>query len=302
MLFTNTRGGFDYAKDPAVVAFGGRYYLYFTAAVTPEEKAAGLSITVGIAVSDDMENWEFIGTLPITQECEKNGIGAPGCEVIGGRIHMFYQTYGNGRLDAICHAVSDDGVGFVKDETNPVFRPTADWCCGRAIDADTAVLGDRLYLYFATRDHAFEVQKLGAAYAPVNSTFSANDFRQLTASSVLFPELVWEKKCIEAPAAVVHDGKIYMFYGGAYNCEPQQIGCAVSSDGRTFEKLFTDRPFIPKGKEGDFNSSESGHPYAFADRDGRVWLFYQGSPDMGKTWYISRLEIGFRNGIPYVTG
>ena len=75
-----------------------------------------------------------------------------------------------------------------------------------------------------------------------------------------------------------------------------------ANDGRTFEKLFLDQPFIPKGEEGAFNASESGHPYAFADEDGRVWLFYQGSPDRGKTWYLSRLEIGFREGKPYVIG
>lgn len=302
MLFTNKRGGFDFAKDPAVVNFKGKYFLYFTAAVTPEEKAAGLSITVGIAVSDDMESWEYLGTLPIEQECEKNGIGAPGAVVIDGRVQLFYQTYGNGRLDAICRAVSEDGVHFVKDASNPIYRPTADWCCGRAIDADVVLFKDQLFLYFATRDHAFEIQKIGAAVAPAQSGFSAGDFKQLTASAVLAPELLWENKCIEAPATVVHDGKIYLFYGGAYNCEPQQIGCAVSSDGRTFEKLFLDRPFIPKGEEGAFNASESGHPYAFADEDGRVWLFYQGSPDRGKTWYLSRLEIGFREGKPYVIG
>ena len=60
----------------------------------------------------------------------------------------------------------------------------------------------------------------------------------------------WEQNCIEAPATIVDNGKIYMFYGGAYNCSPRQIGCAASSDGRTFDKLFCEKPFIANGKEG----------------------------------------------------
>ncbi|MBQ4581485.1 MAG: hypothetical protein IJA83_12575 [Clostridia bacterium] len=90
------------------------------------------------------------------------------------------------------------------------------------------------------------------------------------------------------------------FYGGSYNCTPQQIGCAVSEDGVFFRRVSVE-PFIPCGAPGSWNSSESGHPYAFRDPvDGRAHLFYQGSSDMGKTWYLSRAEIGFADGKPVV--
>ena len=299
MLFTNKRGGFDFAKDPAVVNFKGKYFLYFTAAVTPEEKAAGLSITVGIAVSDDMESWDYLGTLPIEQECEKNGIGAPGAVVIDGRVQLFYQTYGNGRLDAICRAVSEDGVHFVKDASNPIYRPTADWCCGRAIDADVIEFHGRLYLYFATRDHMMKIQKLGVASADIKSDFSRSAWRQEIAQSVLAPEYKYEGACIEAPATIIDNGKIYMFYGGSYNCTPQQIGVAVSHDGVHFDKLMSS-PFLPCGEAGSWNSDESGHPYAFRDDNGRAYLFYQGTNNKGKSWYLSKCEIAFRDGMPYI--
>lgn len=83
-----------------------------------------------------------------------------------------------------------------------------------------------------------------------------------------------------------------MFYGGSYNCTPQQIGCAVSSDGINFKRI-SDEPIVPCGKAGEWNSSESGHPYVFEDEDGSVHLFYQGSADMGATWYLSRIPIDF---------
>ena len=294
MRFTNSRLG-DFAKDPAVARFHGRYWLYYTV-MYHDRKTIG----IGIASSDDMENWSDLGEMEITQECEKNGVGAPATIVLGGRLHLFYQSYGNGKRDAICHAVSNDGVSFVKDESNPVFRPTDDWCCGRAIDADVIAFNDRLMLYFATRDHDMKIQKLGCASAPLGSDYSRSDFRQEVIGSILSPELVWEQECIEAPATVDIGGRVYMFYGGAYNCRPQQIGCAVSSDGIHFDRI-SGEPFYKNGGPGSWNASESGHPYAFRDDDRKVYLFFQGSPNNGKNWYLSRMEIGFgEDGKPYI--
>lgn len=290
MLFTNTELG-NFAKDPAVVHFKGRYYLYYT---THHD---GDRYGVGIAVSDDMEDWHCCGEIPQDTPCEANGSAAPGAIVLNDQVHIFYQTYGNWRRDAICHAVSDDGLNFRKNPGNPIFRPTDDWCAGRAIDADVCVWNGRIHLYFATRDHDMRVQKVGGAWAELDSGFGRSAWTQLARQSLLIPELRWEGECIEAPATLVHEGKLYMFYGGAYNCTPQQIGCAVSEDGMFFRRTSTE-PFIPCGEPGSWNSSESGHPYAFRDDDGRMYLFYQGSADMGRTWYLTKAEITFENNEP----
>lgn len=90
-----------------------------------------------------------------------------------------------------------------------------------------------------------------------------------------------------------------MFYAGGYNNEPQQIGCALSTDAVTWTRLFYE-PFLPNGKNGEWNSSESGHPYAFTDDDGKTYLFYQGNNDKGKTWYLSKVTIGWKNGLPFI--
>jgi len=283
MLFTNNTYGRDFAKDPAVVRFNGKYFLYHSS-------MNGKVLNIGIAESDDMENWSIIGEFPRTQPCEENGVGAPAAIVLNGKVHLFYQTYGNGKKDALCHAVSEDGVTFEKDPTNPVFSPSADWCCGRAIDADVVVFKDRLFMYFATRDHEFKIQKLGGAWAPLHSDYSRECWTQITNGSLLAPELEWEKTCIEAPATIVHGGRLYMFYAGAYNCAPQQIGCAVSDDGVFFRRISSE-PLVRPGEPGSWNACESGHPYAFRDDDGSAWLFYQGSPDMGQTWYLSNLSL-----------
>ncbi|MCI8387555.1 MAG: family 43 glycosylhydrolase [Clostridiales bacterium] len=297
MLYTNPDLR-NFAKDPAVVELGGYYFLYHS---VMENGVLG----VGISRSIDGDSFERVAILPRTLECERTGVGAPAAIRIGDEIHLFYQTYGTGKLDAICHAVSTDGINFVKDESNPIFAPREpfadmpEWACGRAIDADVCIFGGRLILYFATRDKAFKRQIVGAASAPLDSGFGRGSF-ELFPEIVLEPILDWEQDCIEAPAALVRDGKVYLFYAGAYNCKPQQIGCAVSEDGFHFKRLFIDEPLLTNGKSGEWNSSESGHPYIYEADDGRVWLYYQGSSDMGKSWYLSRCEIEFMDGIPAI--
>lgn len=289
MHFADAAHGAPFAKDPAVVHFGGRYLLYYTL-----RTKTGFGI--GVAESRDIDHWTKIGEVPPVQEVEKNGICAPGAIVLNGKVHLFYQSYGNGPKDAICHATSADGLHFDRDPSNPVFRPTGDWNCGRAIDADVIEHDGKLLLYWATRDPAFKVQQLGVAAAPIDSDFGRASWTQLGPDGpILKPELPWEKQCIEAPALFTRGGKLFMFYAGAYNNEPQQIGLAQSTDGVRWERV-SDEPILPNGKPGTWNSSESGHPYAFTDQDGTVHLFYQGNDDGGKTWYLSRAAVGWANG------
>ena len=294
MLFTHEKLN-HFAKDPAVIRFDGRYYLYFS------QRYDDFRFGIGIAVSDDMENWEVVGEVATNMPYETHGIAAPGAIVIGDCVHLFYQSYGNGPRDAICHAYSYDGLHFAKNPENPVYSPKPTWCIGRAIDADLCVFDGKLFMYFATRDHDMRVQKVGGAWAPLDSEFGRDAWTALADQTLLAPELKWEGECVEAPATVVVDGKVYMFYGGSYNCKPQQIGCAVSEDGVFFKRV-SEEPILPCGPADAWNSSESGHPYAFQDDDGRIYLFYQGSNDMGETWYLSRTEVVFENGVPRCIG
>lgn len=293
MRFADTSRGRPFAKDPAVVRFGGRYLLYYTAAPYGDGRA-GDGYAMGIAASDDLDRWETIGAIPPDPAApyEANGLCAPGALVREGRVHLFYQTYGNGPRDALCHAVSNDGLTFARDATNPIFAPTGDWNNGRAIDADVLAHGEELFLFFATRDPTGQRQLLGVATAPLASDFGRAAWTQRCDAPILAPELPWEQECIEAPALYRRGDTLYLFYGGAYNNRPQQIGCARSADGLRWQRL-GDTPFLANGAPGSWNSSESGHPFLFTDKDGRTHLFFQGNDDGGRTWYLSRVEIGW---------
>jgi beta-1,2-mannobiose phosphorylase / 1,2-beta-oligomannan phosphorylase len=296
MMFADTSRGRPFSKDPAVVEFDGRYFLYYS--LPPYQDAReNDGWRIGIATSTDLDHWIKVGELPLFGSYDKKGQAAPGAIVLEGRVHLFYQTYGNSKHDAICHAVSEDGIHFQPNSTNPVFSPTGNWNSGRAIDADVIVHDDRLFLYFSTRDPEMRVQMTGVATANLTSDFARQDWTQQCDQPILYPELPWEKNCIEASALCKHEGKLYMFYAGAYNNEPQQIGCAVSLDGIHWERI-SDTPLLPNGKEGEWNSSESGHPFVFEASDGSYHLFFQGNNDHGKTWYLSRKQIIWENGIP----
>lgn len=254
---------------------------------------------VGIAESRDLTGWTKTGEVLSAAAYERKGLAAPFALVHQGKVHLFYQTYGNGKNDAICHAVSSDGLHFTRDETNPIFHPTGSWTAGRAIDAEVARFHGRWFLYGATRDPEMKVQMaIGATSA---KGFARADWKQIGNAPLLKPEFPWEGECIEAPTTIQRGGYLYMFYAGAYNNAPQQIGVARSRDGVHWERHGAE-PFFPVGKPGEWNSSESGHPCIFRDNDGKTYLFYQGNPDNGKTWLISWAQVGWKNGWPYVIG
>ena len=297
MHWADDSSGRPFSKDPSVIRFKDKYLMYYS---LPGAVGGGMGgWSVGIAESDDLVNWKRVGQVKPAQEADRKGLAAPAAWVRNGKVHLFYQTYGNGPKDAICHAWSEDGLNFTRNPDNPIFAPTGDWTVGRAIDAEVFPVGDRLFLWFATRDPKMEIQMQGVAAAPLDSDYGRDKWKQLVDGPILKPELPWEKKCIEAAAVMERDGKLWMFYAGGYNNDPQQIGVAISDDGIQWKRVF-DKPLVPNGPPGSWNSSESGHPGVFNDEDGTTYLFYQGNNDNGATWYLSKVKIEWKDGLPTV--
>jgi predicted GH43/DUF377 family glycosyl hydrolase len=297
MYADSSRRGKPWSKNPHVIRFNGRYLMYTS--VLPVEGSNSREIE--ITESQDLIHWKNVGMMRIEEAYEKNGISAPGVLVINGKVHVFYQTYGNGVNDALCHAVSENGISnFKRNPSNPIFNPDGEWNCGRAIDAEVFFYKNKYFLYYATRDPEMKIQMQGVATAPANTDFSRNDWTHHSKEEpILKPELPWEGECIEAASIIERNGKLYMFYGGGYNNWPQQIGVAESNDGISWQRL-SDTPLLSNGKQGEWNSSESGHPHIFEDIDGTTFLFFQGNDDHGNTWFISKVEIGWNEKGPFI--
>jgi hypothetical protein len=299
MMFGDTsRLGRPFAKDPHVIRFKGRYLMYYSVPGYTGKDGRVHGWSIGIAESEDLHHWGSIGEVNTDPEAtyEAKGFAAPCALVVDGKVNLFYQTYGNGKNDAICHAWSTDGVHFVRNKTNPVFHPDGDWNCGRAIDAEVIKFRGKYFLYYATRDPAYKIQMQGVAIAPEKTDFNREDWKNLSKDApMLKPELPWERDCIEGASVIRKNGELFMFYAGAYNNAPQQIGLAKSSDGIRWSRL-SDLPFLPNGNPGEWNSSESGHPHIFDNPRGEDYLFFQGNNDNGKTWYISNVRISRKLG------
>ena len=301
MMFGDvSRTGFPFSKDPHVIYFGGRYLMYYSIPPYSDKSNPVQGWGIGIAESTDLVHWRKTGEISPAAAYESKGLCAPCALVINGRVNLFYQTYGNGRNDAICHAYSDDGINFIRNADNPVFSPDGRWNCGRAIDAEVIFFKGNYYLYYATRDPDYKIQMQGVAVAPANSGFGRGEWKNLSSDGpILKPELPWEKDCIEGASVIRKRRKLFMFYAGAYNNAPQQIGVAISKDAVTWKRLSAE-PFLANGKPGEWNSSESGHPHIFRDRNGKTYLFFQGNNDMGKTWFISNLVVHWNKKGPYI--
>ena len=302
MYGDSSRIGAPFSKDPYVIRFEGRFLMYYSVPGYTDKAGSAHGWGVGIAESSDLVNWKRLGEVNADPEAtyESKGMCAPCALVIGNKVNLFYQTYGNGRKDAICHAWSTDGIHFTRNKTNPIFHPEASWSCGRAIDAEVIHFKGQYFLYYATRDSAYKIQMQGVAVAPGNTGFDRGAWIDLSVDGpMLKPELPWEKDCIEAASVINKNGVLFLFYAGAYNNAPQQIGVAKSSDGIHWNRLSAE-PFLPNGKPGDWNSSESGHPHIFSNPLGDDYLFFQGNNTKGKTWFISNVRIGWKNGIPEI--
>ena len=91
MHFADTSSGRPFSKDPAVVHFQGKYWMYYTLPPRVDDR----EYSIGIATSEDLENWQVVGKINPAAGYEKNGLCAPGALIHEGKIHLFYQTYGN---------------------------------------------------------------------------------------------------------------------------------------------------------------------------------------------------------------
>jgi len=301
MMFGDTvRTGVPFSKDPHVIWFQGKYMMYYSVPGFTDKNEKSRGWGIGIAESADLFNWKRVGEINTDPGAfyESKGFAAPCALIVGDTVHLFYQTYGNGRNDAICHAWSTDGISFTRNKTNPIFKPDGDWNCGRAIDAEVIRFKDKYFLYYATRDTAFKIQMQGVAVAPENSRFNRDDWKHLsTTGPMLKPELPWEQDCIEGASITEKNGQLFMFYAGAYNNAPQQVGTARSKDGIHWERL-SDKPFLASGNPGDWNESESGHPHIFANPNGDDYLFFQGNKTKGKDWFLSNVKVVWENNLP----
>ena len=116
-----TSAGQPFSKDPAVVKFKGKYWLYYS--IPPYEGKPTIGWTIGVATSDNLVDWTKAGELRNTgrQRRRDSQHRAQSCSRV--RSICFIKPMAMANKDAICHAWSDDGFALHSESNQPDLSP-----------------------------------------------------------------------------------------------------------------------------------------------------------------------------------
>lgn len=279
-------------NDPHVFKQGDTYIMYLTSSTTKNPfKPPVLPYR---AVSKDRLNWKLD---PEHALLDPSGtpfvsVETPSVVKFNGAYHMFYTGVypaGGPSMFAIGHAVSNDGIKWVKDK-QVALKPTGngkDFNSFIVAEPGAVVYRDTIYVYFSA------VRQLPTDTPPLDQTIgyvTTNDGRNFSDAKIALKLASTYPRSsnfcgYSTPMAVVHNDKIHLFhdvaiYNDAFNggdLEPkwQQVALAhaVSADGGvTFQQ---DKAPIFIRNNFDWTGGEILAPSALFE-NGKVHLWFAG--------------------------
>jgi predicted GH43/DUF377 family glycosyl hydrolase len=207
---------------PVVLKEGGRYRMWYTG------QAKGRS-WIGCAASPDGKTWTRQSDRPVLsadRPWEKVAVMCPHV-LYDADKHGYRMWYSGGEQyepNAIGYATSTDGLRWVKDEHNPVFRPDAAkaWEKDRVTACQVVKQGGwyvMFYIGFRDRDHA----QIGLA----RSRDGVTGWERHPANPILRPGTGrWDGDAVYKPYAVF-DGKRWLLWYNGRHGGTEQIGLAL---------------------------------------------------------------------------
>lgn len=232
-------------NDPSVVK-AGRYFIMYASS----DRNFDLNIGIYRLISTDGQTWTLNPRVPVLAAAsgpaawDRRAVETPSVVYFGGKYHMFYTGYARDHKDVldykIGHAVSDDGVKWVRDAA-PILAPTnpkgnPDLAFNQYIVAEpgAAVFNNKIYLYFtamgANKDLGTTLQVIGVTTSADGKAWSAPQ-AALAPAQTLYPREKWIG--YSTPAPVVIGGRMHLFFD-VYLDEPRKqrhLMHAVSADG-----------------------------------------------------------------------
>ncbi|MGE0435251.1 MAG: hypothetical protein AB7K09_17330 [Planctomycetota bacterium] len=158
------------AEDPYVVQHNGRWFMFY------ENKADVPFRNIHLAVSDDAcETWQLAGHNPVLgpvrggqpTDWEADDVSSPVVWIDENDTwHMLYEGRGGSLYGRIGHAVSADGLTWVRTARAPVFGPgePGEWDDANVVPDDVIIVGDVLFLlYHGCNNEAGAPFEVGAA-------------------------------------------------------------------------------------------------------------------------------------------
>jgi hypothetical protein len=184
---------------------------------------------IGLAISRDQgRTFRRIGPGPVLGASlnEPCLVGDGFVKVIGGRFHMWY-IFGTGwtrsapdaapdRTYKIGHAVSDDGIGWVKEEARQIVADRLGPAESQALPT-VIELGGRFHMYFCYRQ-SFDFRKNSARGYRIGHAYSDDLDRWVRDDEhpALEPGGVgaWDSEMLCYPNVFECGGKVYLLYNG----------------------------------------------------------------------------------------
>ena len=145
-------------------------------------------------------------------------------QVVNGRYRMYFSWRPK---NSIAYVESDDGVNW-NDMPHIVFEPDSASGWEDMVNRTCVVrLQDRTLMWYTGQARGFS--RIGCAVSDDNG----KTFRRFSASSVMTPELPWEKESVMNPYVLFDSNrKIFrMWYAAGETFEPNALGYAESEDG-----------------------------------------------------------------------
>jgi beta-1,2-mannobiose phosphorylase / 1,2-beta-oligomannan phosphorylase len=223
----------DEVNRPVVVFAQGKYRMWYTGQMIPALKEG--SSRFGYAESDDGVNWSRKLPEPVlypTEPWEEKTLMCPHVNFNAEKnlYEMWYSGGSNAEADAIGYASSEDGIRWVKHNSNPVFvhDPKNLWEQDKVLACQ--VIKDKDYYYMLYLGHIhLQRGSIGMARSKDGKT----NWERHPLNPIIAPDKgTWDAKSVFKPFALWDEDHWILWYnGGAWNydyfdCTLEQIGVA----------------------------------------------------------------------------
>jgi predicted GH43/DUF377 family glycosyl hydrolase len=194
---------------PVVLKKGNDYYMWYTGQTKNQS-------FIGYATSKDGRIWERMNHPVISPEggWEKTSVMCPFVmyEAESLNYRMWYSGGDQFEPSAIGYASSKDGINWIKDRNNPIFRPSAEynWENDRVSGAQVVKIDEwfiMFYIGFRDIHHA----QIGLA----RSRNGISGWERHPANPIIRPGiLLWDSDSVYKPFALLENDQWFLWYNG----------------------------------------------------------------------------------------
>lgn len=275
-----TNGG--WVKHPLNPLLGGQYGTCFDITMLRDDRIK-LYFSwrdrkcIALCESDDGVRWDEPRICIDPRDTDvgwEDDLNRPSVVRVGSIYHMWYTgQYLPGRENGtshIFHAVSEDGVRFVRTDDKPVLAPELPWE-KRAVMCPSVLWEDGCFRMWYSGGEQYEPTAIGYAESADGTHWVKSALNPIFQAD---PASAWERHKAAGCQVFRHDGWYWMFYIGYHNEDYAQIGMARSRDGLTGWERSKLNPIVAPD-EGAWDGEACYKPFVLPMNGGWM-LWYNG--------------------------